>query len=145
VIPIKEVYPECNTEWGFREAYDYDPLLKSFGYDILMKVDDDDYQGDSRILFKHGKKYGLLIFGWGSCSGCDALQACESYEEISDLRDLLYDQIVWRNSAKELREYIDKKDWEGHFAWRMKETRDFVNGAKILLKDIEKGDKHENR
>lgn len=145
LTPIKEVYPNCQRETYFSSPYDYYPLIKSLGYDVLMKVDDVDYQGDSRFLLKKGNKFGLLIFGWGSCSGCDALQACESYEAIEDLRDLLHDQIVWKDSAKELLHYIKAKDWQGTFAWHAEETKQFVDGAIVLLTDISKGDKDENR
>ena len=61
--PITEVYSD--------ESYfgDYQPLLESFEYDILLQIDDNDYQGDSRLLFKDGDRFGILTFGWGSCSG----------------------------------------------------------------------------
>ena len=53
---------------------DYTSILNQFGY-IVIKVDDDDYQGDSRVLYEGYKdEVGYLQFGWGSCSGCDALQ-----------------------------------------------------------------------
>ena len=66
---------------------DYRPMIDSFGYEILLQVDDKDYQGDSRLLFRDVSRYGILIFGWGSCSGCDSLQACESLEDVEKLRN----------------------------------------------------------
>ena len=63
---------------------DYQPIVDSFG-NVLIQVDDADYQGDTRVLYEKDGKYGYLNFGWGSCSGCDALQACCNIEEIQEL------------------------------------------------------------
>lgn len=56
----------------------YQPIMDSFG-NIILQVDDNDYQGDSRLLYREDDRIGFLQFGWGSCSGCDSLQACHSY------------------------------------------------------------------
>ena len=98
----KELYENdgwCNS-W-----YDYQPMLDEFG-EILLKVDEDDYQGDSFLIYKKDNKYGLLIFGWGSCSGCDALQACNNIDEVQELMNSLYDSITWFDSLQELKNYI---------------------------------------
>lgn len=135
---IKEVYPnlEIEDEFGYnyfdRES-DYTPLLESFGYEILLKVDDEGYQGDSRLIFKDGDRYGLLIFGWGSCSGCDALRACESYDEIDKLRHELLNDIRWFNSAKEILDYITHHDWTLEFCWYSDEFKMFIRKAKKIL------------
>ena len=51
----KELYEEgC---W-----YDYQPMLEEFG-EILVQVDEDDYQGDSYLLYKKDNQYGFLVFG----------------------------------------------------------------------------------
>ena len=108
--PIREVYPPDDTSYFFK--YDYTPMLKSFGYEIVVQVDQDSYQGDSLVLYKNEARYGFLTFGWGSCSGCDALQACSSYEEVDDLRNELYNSIVWFNSLQETLSHLRNKDWE---------------------------------
>lgn len=120
---IQEVYPD----FEYCES-DYTPMLDSFGYEKLLQVDDDDYQGDSRILYRNGEQYGLLIFGWGSCSGCDALQDCNSLEEIDTLRLSLHESIVWR-TAQEMRDYLEQHDWQGDYAY----SPEFVEKAKELL------------
>lgn len=89
--------------------YDYQPMLDEFG-EILLQVDDDDYQGDSFLIYKKDNKYGLLIFGWGSCSGCDALQACDDIDEVQELMDSLYNSITWFDSLQELKNYISNND-----------------------------------
>lgn len=87
--PISDVYPDAG-EYGYFGVYDYGPLIESIGHEVLVKVDDDDYQGDSNVLFRRADgAFGYLNFGWGSCSGCDALQACDSYEDLESLRNSL--------------------------------------------------------
>lgn len=132
--PIKEVYPDAKEEYCM--VYDYDPLLESLGYEIKLKQDDDSYQGDSRLLLYNEvtTHWGLLIFGWGSCSGCDALQACSTWKEIEELRLELLRDIHWENTAESLREYVEKKDWELEWAWHAEETKKFVQDALKLLK-----------
>lgn len=109
---IKEVYSPKGI-WGWS---DYTPLLESFGYDKLLQIDDDDYQGDSRVLYKNNDQYGFLTFGWGSCSGCDSLQACNNLEEVDQLRKELYDSIIWK-SRDEMLAYMRDHDWKVDYGY----------------------------
>ena len=122
---IREVYdPDQSWGWG-----SYDPMLESMGYEIKVQVDDCDYQGDSRLLLKDGERYGILIFGWGSCSGCDALQACESIEEVGELRDELNDDIRWFNSKQEAVQFFKEHDWRGdwlYWSYNRDELRQYI-------------------
>lgn len=96
----KEIYENDGFSW-----YDYQPMLDEFG-EILIQVDDEGYQGDSFLIYKNDNKYGFLTFGWGSCSGCDALQACDTIDEVQELMDNLYNCIIWFDSLQELKNYI---------------------------------------
>lgn len=128
---IRDVYPGlAGTFFGPR---DYGPLLESLGYDILLQVDDDDYQGDSRLILRDGARHGLLIFGWGSCTGCDALQACESYQDIDDLRAKIDGEILWHDGRVALRDFIMHRDWDVQYSYHATETKDFVARALALL------------
>jgi hypothetical protein len=95
---------------------DYQPMLGAFG-NIVIKIENDDCQGDSRILYKekYNNNYGYLKFGWGSCCGCDALQSCETIEELQKLMDELYSQIRIFTSAKEALDFFKTHDWEGDY------------------------------
>lgn len=75
---------------------------------------DGDYSGDSVILFRRPSDgaFGILEYGWGSCSGCDALQGCDTVEEVNDLRDSLFESIKWFDSATACLEYVKSKDVE---------------------------------
>jgi hypothetical protein len=105
----------ADTAYG---DYSYDDLVRSMEFDeIAVREDDDDYQGDTYMLVRKGERWGLLIFGWGSCSGCDTLQDLNGYSRaepdvdgIVELRDRMYNSIRW-GTAAELRRYLLDKDW----------------------------------
>lgn len=101
----------------------YKPIIQLFG-ECVVKVDDDDYSGDSRILYMKVGRPGYLIFGWGSCSGCDSLQMCESYEEIDKLIEELREKIQWFNSKEDALNFFINHDWEGDCSWGAKKEID---------------------
>lgn len=118
----KELYSSERVEkFG---VWDYNPMLKEFG-DILIEIDEDDYQGDSFILYKNEDKYGFLTFGWGSCSGCDALQGCNNIEEVQELMDSLYNSIQWFDDLKSVKSYFETKDWDLDWIGHKQEFKDF--------------------
>jgi hypothetical protein len=115
----KELYGDSD-DW-----YDYQPMLEEFGQ-IILQVDDKDYQGDSRVIYQDEEKFGYLIFGWGSCAGCDALQACDNIEDVQELMDELFNKIHWFESLTALQEYFRNKDWELEYCWHCEETQKFI-------------------
>lgn len=136
----RAVYPDVSWrgEVDSVDAGDYTPMLESLG-EIVVRVDDRDYQGDSRILLRDGHRYGVLLFGWGSCSGCDALQACSTLADLIELRDRLADDVVWHDSAKACAYYIRTKDWGLDRCWHEEESRAFVEQALAALDSINQG------
>lgn len=120
-----ELYEEEQRTGSIWCAYDYNPLIQQIG-SILIQVDDNDYQGDTRVLFEKEGRYGFLIFGWGSCSGCDALQACNSTQEIAQLLETLINDVEWFNSLDQLKERFTTKDWELDYSWHAEETKEFI-------------------
>jgi hypothetical protein len=126
----KELYPsyweeEVKNDYFYGPS-NYQPIIDEFG-NILVQVDDNDYQGDSRILYEKDGKYGYLIFGWGSCSGCDGLQACENIKDIQSLMDGIESDIKWFDSLGELKQYFKDKDWKLEFSWHSNETKEFID------------------
>ena len=105
--------------------YDYQPIIDSYG-EILIQVDDEDYEGDTRVLLYGELGYGVLIFGWGSCSGCDSLQACKSYEEIDELIKDFYHDIKWFRSLETCQTWARNRDWDLQYSWRSDRTKEFV-------------------
>ena len=127
---IDEDYTEDDTYHHF--SGDYQPMLNEFG-EILLQVDDNSYQGDTRVLYRDGTRYGWLNFGWGSCSGCDALQACYTIEEIQSLMDSLYSEITWFDSPTGALEFFKTHDWEGDYSHGYQEQARFITEATVIL------------
>ena len=136
---VQELYKwesEHDDKW-FPTISNYQPILNSFG-EIVIQVDDCDYQGDSRVLYNAGGAYGWLQFGWGSCSGCDSLQACGSWEDVQELSDSLENSIKWFGSAFEALLFFREHDWEGDYSWDDGEQAEFVKKCEeYLLKALE--------
>lgn len=121
---------------GFEYGYysgSYSTLINSFEVEVLLEVSDGDYQGDTRYLLRDGDRYGFLVFGWGSCSGCDALQACDNIEEAQELRDQLWRGVRWEDSREALAKYFNEKDWDLEWHWHADEMKEFITKAKELL------------
>jgi hypothetical protein len=100
----------------------YENLIESQGVKILVEESDSDYQGDSLLLVEGDGGYGLLVFGWGSCSGCDAYEAAYGDEvALQGLAEELIESIKWFPTRAEAVTYIQTgKDWEG--SWVRKDT-----------------------
>jgi hypothetical protein len=113
---------------GYSTWCSYQPMVDSFG-NVLIQVDDDDYQGDTRVLYEKGGKYGLLIFGWGSCSGCDRLQDCDSVEELQELIDDTEASIKWFDDLDEFQKWVMDRDWETQYSWHADGTKEFISRA----------------
>lgn len=114
-MTAKDLYPDYAADDWFCIT-DYNPIVKSFG-DVAVQVDDRGYQGDSRILYDNAGKIGYLQFGWGSCSGCDALQACETYEAVDGLIEELRGQIRWFDDAQTALDFFKTHDWGGDYSY----------------------------
>jgi hypothetical protein len=128
MINAKKLYSEDKNDW-----YDYQPIIDAFGT-VALQIDDEDYQGDSRILYECDGKIGYLQFGWGSCSGCDALQACNTIEEVQELIQQLESEIKWFDDKREALVFFKNHDWEGDYSYCYPEQKTFVDQVIELLK-----------
>lgn len=120
-----EIY-DSSWSWCY-----YQPMLNEFG-NILLQKDEQDYQGDSFLIYEKDGKYGYLTFGWGSCSGCDALQACNTIDEVQELMDKLYSDIKWFDSLDALKEYFEEIDWTLKYQYSIPEFKEFLTEIKTL-------------
>lgn len=93
----------------------YEAMVTSFGFNELAKVSIGAYQGDTSYLLRDGDRYGYLDFGWGSCSGCDALEACDSVADIRKLWTGLLSGIRWFDTAADAAEFFRSHDWEADY------------------------------
>lgn len=134
---VKELYPEklsgdLEGHWWYAPS-DYSPMIEAFG-EVLIREDQDDYHGDSWVLYQKEERLGFLNFGWGSCSGCDALQACDSVEDIAGLMGELNDRIKWFDTKQEALAYFENHDWEGDYCFSSDEFKTFLASALEYLK-----------
>lgn len=120
-----------NGSWF--HAPSYQELVDSMEYREMLAVHDDDYQGDSYYLLQDEGRFGVLVFGWGSCSGCDALEGAESVAEVIELRDGLVSSIDWFDSRDELVAWLSSEDRDGQFWMYRSEGRDFLAQALHLV------------
>jgi len=131
-----ELYPEhAKIEQEGKYFYgpsEYQPILDEFG-EILVQVDDKDYQGDSRVLYRDGSRFGWLQFGWGSCSGCDSLQACDNMKDIQELIDQLHSEIKWFDSKEGAIKFFETHDWQGDYSRHGDEQKEFVRSVLEVL------------
>ena len=111
--------------------YDYDAMLFEFGYAII-KHSCGEYQGDTFVIYEDDSneeiRYGFLSFSWGSCSGCDALMACNSINDVQGLMDRLYSSICWFDNLKALKEYFTNDEiLKGSHFWYVDGFDEFRN------------------
>lgn len=126
---VAEMYPDYYGGYG---PGSYQPIIDAIG-EILLQVDDTDYQGDSRILYKSGDRIGYLQFGWGSCSGCDALRACDTVADIQQLADSLERETKWFESKAEALEFFKTHNWGQDYSWWRDEQKEFIRQAIKIL------------
>lgn len=88
---------------------DWEPLVRDWGYDVVLFETWGSYQGDHFVLLRDGDRCGVAVIGYGSCTGCDALEAAIGYDSDSrerwrDLPEVQYlsgrerDAVRWFDS-----------------------------------------------
>lgn len=129
---VRELFPKAFEDGAYEPYVDYSEIVYEFGYPIKISINEDDYQGDSWYILKDGTRYGYLEFGWGSCSGCDALKACKSFDDLQKLADELERSIVWYESKNDLRKWLETHDFSTDWS-TCTEHVDFLNKALELV------------
>lgn len=110
------------AEGNYPYLSDYTPIVESFG-DVLVHASVGSYQGDDyALVYDSAEGYAFVEIGWGSCSGCDALQACGGLAEVAALRNDIYATLTYR-SPEDLLAWMRSHDWKGDFGWYDAEKR----------------------
>lgn len=86
----------------------YDEIVANQG-EILKDWTIGDWQGDYVYLLKNGDKYAFTVIGYGSCSGCDALEGCGNDEEFNELREDIISGIVW-GTKQDVYDYVNNQE-----------------------------------
>lgn len=111
----------------------YEGLIESCGVTIHVQQDMGSYQGDSLAIVGEDGRIGWINWGWGSCSGCDALEACDSFDDLIALRESLYDSIRWFDSPAEMLAYWNGKDWATEWFSYEQDSEGFVDKGRAFL------------
>lgn len=110
------------------EHVSYSDIVSKFG-DIVASESFGDWQGEHIFILRKKKrknskpKIGYLVQSYGSCSGCDVLEACSSYKDLDGLINSMEQGIEWYKTKKELLarldelktknpSYIYERDWD---------------------------------
>ena len=113
----------------------YKPLLQGLGL-IVAQQHDPGYTGDSRVLYHNVcQGFGYLMFGWGSCSGCDALAACSTYDELAELVASLHASIRWM-TPEETFDFFTTHDWKAEPCGNSIYVDDFIRKCKSYLNRV---------
>lgn len=79
---------------------------------ILFKEYIGSYQGDLVVIFEDNGKFGLLVQGYGSCTGCDELigivydhnDGRDVTDQLNGISQRMFDSIMWHDSLDDLAE-----------------------------------------
>lgn len=90
----------------------YETLVESTTkrVDWTINAGTNNYQGDLYLFGESNDDAGYYYYvriGYGSCSGCDALEACDTPEELISLRDEIKRSIIRFDTLKEFETYIN--------------------------------------
>lgn len=131
---VRELFPNVKEGRYHAEGLpDYDSMLLKVCDEVVVSEAVGDWQGDYLYVLRKGDQYAYKKIGYGSCSGCDALQAVETYEDLQKL----FDEVTpteWESKA-EVIEFLKKHDWEGDYFYRGDgpQVQKFVKAALTAL------------
>lgn len=113
----------------FIPANTYYEMVTNWDYKIVATECFGDYQGDEVYILedKHSDKVGLAVIGYGSCGGCDALEA--AYGNANELRALsqdLYNNVVWFDDYASFEAFVNSEKVETQWYWYEEEMKQFI-------------------
>ena len=117
------------------DVYDmpgYREMLEKEEVEILAWETFGSYQGDYAVIVKRNDMLGFLVIGYGSCSGCDALESCDTQEEYDALMLSVLSSISWGGKdfiIKKVANLFDDNNWYRH-------DEGFTDSITKLLKAI---------
>lgn len=88
----------------------YEDMVKCMCDEILFEESTGGYQGDLYYVVRFGREYGLSVIGYGSCSGCDAYEACCNDEDFENLFSDIRSSIRWFPNTESMLAYISNDE-----------------------------------
>lgn len=115
-------------------VYSYESLLElALGErQVVFFLTDTDYQGDWVAFVTDGSRVGLVEGSFGSCSGCDALEACGSNDDVKELAEDYLKSVRTFPSWESVRVYLEDLEREGSWAFRGF-RKDLISFAEVEL------------
>lgn len=105
-------------------AEGYLGLAKALGLVEKVGADLGYYQGDYVALvtedigYGSGDRWGFLVIGYGSCSGCDELDAADTVEDMLKIATDMVERIRWFSTLDGAKAYITSDEqvleWHAH-------------------------------
>ena len=138
-VRARRLYPD--VDWGDSYPYvsGYGPMVEDSG-EVLLWITTGSYQGDYHVLVRGpGGDFCYISIGFGSCAGCDALQACDTAEQIGQLAEGIQFGIRWEVDAAAMRKWLLERDWEVQWMYSdFDEFKEFLSKAlKIVDADAD--------
>ena len=121
---MMDLEPQIRTLWEMNALITYDVILECIGF-RWFTTKSDDCEGDMVTVLdgvwdpSRGRCWGLSIFGFGSCSGCDALSAAldEGLDAVVKLAMDLQKNVKTFRTLGEVADYLENDDipqfWTG--------------------------------
>jgi hypothetical protein len=127
---VKAMYPDADPQYPYRGSYD--PIIARIVPDVFVREDVGSYQGDTFVFGRDlGGVWVWLEIGWGSCSGCDALQACSTVKDVAELAQSISSGAKRFDHLAEALDYFQNHDWKGD--WSSDEKKAVVTKVTAVL------------
>ncbi len=126
---------DANDPFYSGYACEYDNIVAEFGETIIYKIHES-YSGDMWYLLNINGKLAYLNLSYGSCSGCDALQGCNSLKDLTDLIIEIYNSMVKFETLQEAKEYFEAEARQFDASWYYDENKDFIKEALIYIENM---------
>jgi hypothetical protein len=123
----------CNSLYDACTTYEH--IVTSWGYRIIDSSTFGMFQGDQVYLLESGSQVGFVVIGYGSCSGCDALQAIHMFnvepanivEQVNSLSDDLRSNIKWFDSLDDMASIVNDKDYHtNYWYWHEPDIKEYI-------------------
>lgn len=112
---VRNAHPDFDETSSWPSFY-YENMVEALG-NVAYIEQLGSYEGDYFVLYDDDIGYGVLIFGYGSCSGCDALEACDTLHQAAELLQSLDNAIIRFDDWTELMKWIDSRDGLNSHWW----------------------------
>lgn len=127
--------PDEGQRWG--SAWSYESLAALIG-EVVASEDTGDYQGTTYFLLRRGPLWGFLAQDYGSCSGCDWLEDCDSYDDYAELFADMKKSVTWFDDTAELAAHIRRDEAPQH-SWYGDQYKRMVDALVAHLPEQSRG------